>query len=341
MRSCRRVPVIYHKFGFKSSWSGLATVLYWLGHSQVSRETKGERDSDVSRETWGGALGKLCDYEGSAYRMEFWEGQGRDYEDAVERIALGKLLPPEGDVVVEVGAGFGRLAELYDGYRRVILVDHAWSLLAEARERWGKDGRFVFIAADLHRLPLVDGAADTLVTVRVLHHVSDVPAAFSELARVVAPRGRYVLEYANKRNLKELLRWLMGRSKKAPSSREPVEFVAMNYNFHPEYMDRALEEVGLRIEQRLSVSLFRVGFLKRLFPKALARLDGWLQSPTAPLTLGPSIFLRTHKEGAGERPGGIFRCPECQELLEEGEGTMTCSGCGAAWQAQEGIYDFR
>jgi len=286
-------------------------------------------------------LGKLCDYEGSAYRTEFWEGQGRGYEDAAERIALGKLLPPEGDVVVEVGAGFGRLAELYDGYRRVILVDHSRSLLAEACERWGKDGRFAFVAADLHRLPLVDGAADTLVTVRVLHHVSDVPAALSELARVVAPGGCYVLEYANKRNLKELLRWLVGRSRKAPFSREPVEFVALNYNFHPEYVDRALAEVGLRIEQRLSVSLFRVGFLKRRFSKALARIDGWLQGPTASLTPGPSIFLRTHKEGAEERPGGIFKCPGCQTLLEEREGAMTCSVCGGAWQAQEGIYDFR
>ena len=170
-------------------------------------------------------MGKLCDYEGSAYRTEFWEGQGRDYEDAAERIALGKLLPPEGDVVVEVGAGFGRLVELYDGYRRVILVDHSRSLLAEARERWGEDGRFVFVAADLHQLPLVDGAADTLVTVRVLHHVSDVPVALSELARVVAPGGCYVLEYANKRNLKELLRWLVGRSRKAPFSTLPTSCV--------------------------------------------------------------------------------------------------------------------
>ena len=29
----------------------------------------------------------ICDYEGSAYRTEFW-GQGREYEDAVERVAF-------------------------------------------------------------------------------------------------------------------------------------------------------------------------------------------------------------------------------------------------------------
>jgi SAM-dependent methyltransferase len=286
-------------------------------------------------------LSKLCDYEGSAYRTEFWEGRGRDYEDAAERLALGKLLPPQGEALVEIGAGFGRLAELYRGYRRVVLLDHSRSLLLEAHERWGKDDRFTFIAADLHRLPLVDGAADTLVTVRVLHHVSDVPAALSELARVVALGGCYVLEYANKRNLKEFLRWLTGRSKKAPFSQEPVEFVALNYNFHPSYMENALEEVGLRIERRLSVSLFRVGFLKRRFPNQLARLDGWLQAPTAPLTLGPSVFLRARKEGTGKKATGVFRCPVCNAAMEEREGAIACPECRRTWREEEGIYDFR
>ena len=39
---------------------------------------------------------RICDYEGSNYRTEFWEGKGRDYEDQVERIALRRLLPQNG-----------------------------------------------------------------------------------------------------------------------------------------------------------------------------------------------------------------------------------------------------
>ena len=38
----------------------------------------------------------ICDYEGSNYRTEFWEGKGRNYEDQVERIALRRLLPKHG-----------------------------------------------------------------------------------------------------------------------------------------------------------------------------------------------------------------------------------------------------
>ena len=58
---------------------------------------------------------EICDYEGSSYRTDFWEGQGRQYEDMAERLALRKLLPPAGARLVEIGAGFGRLVDLYGG----------------------------------------------------------------------------------------------------------------------------------------------------------------------------------------------------------------------------------
>jgi hypothetical protein len=32
-------------------------------------------------------LARICDYEGSRYRYDFWEGKGREYEDMAERIA--------------------------------------------------------------------------------------------------------------------------------------------------------------------------------------------------------------------------------------------------------------
>ena len=55
----------------------------------------------------------ICDYEGSNYRTEFWENQGRDYEDKAERIALRRLMPRRGKRILEIGAGFGRLSSEY------------------------------------------------------------------------------------------------------------------------------------------------------------------------------------------------------------------------------------
>ncbi len=244
----------------------------------------------------------VCDYEGSAYRTEFWT-RGRQYEDKVERIALRKLLPPAGRRLIEIGAGFGRLADLYQGYERVILLDYAPSLLNDARQRLGRDGRFDYVVADLYYLPLASSVVDTAVTVRVLHHVQELPQAFAEIARVVRPGGTYVLEYANKRNLKAILRWLLRRQPDNPFSRQPYEFVPLNFDVHPEQIERLLSEAGFQLQTRLAVSIFRFEPLKRLVPiRFLAALDSLLQGVLAPLSLSPSIFLHTKLARTGTSP---------------------------------------
>ena len=103
----------------------------------------------MSPATTEGRERPICDYEGSTYRTDFWEGQGREYEDLAERAALRALLPPEGGRLLDIGAGFGRLAALYGGYRQVVLLDYSFSQLQYARQRLG-DG-FVYVAADIYR----------------------------------------------------------------------------------------------------------------------------------------------------------------------------------------------
>ena len=65
----------------------------------------------------------VCDYEGSDYQARFWENQGREYEDRVERIALRRLMPAGGGTLIDVGAGFGRLANEYGGVRDVSIEE--------------------------------------------------------------------------------------------------------------------------------------------------------------------------------------------------------------------------
>jgi len=283
---------------------------------------------------------RVCDYEGGDYES-FWPG--REYEDAAERMALRRLLPPEGEALVELGAGFGRLADLYRGYKRVILLDFARSQLLQAHKRFG-EGKFIYLAADIYRLPLASSAFDTAVTVRVLHHIADIPAALAEVHRILKPEGTYVLEYANKRNLKEIFRYLLGRSQKRPFSCEPLEYLDMHFNFHPAYISASLHEAGFALEEELAVSQFRLPFLKRLFsPRLLAYLDGLLQKPTAGLKLSPSIFVAARavkKEGKAPKKA-LLRCLHCHTPLQEKGTTLFCAGCGREWKPQEGVYDFR
>lgn len=285
----------------------------------------------------------IIDYEGSRYRTDFWEGQGREYEDLTERAALRRLLPPRGHTVLEAGAGFGRLASLYDGYDRVILVDFSLSLLQEARQRWGHDDRFIFVAASIYQMPFVNNLLDALVMVRVMHHLQAPALALAEIARIVQGGKIFILEYANKRNLKSIARYALRRQTWSPFELQPYEFVSLNYDFHPAWMEERLAEAGFAGDRELAISNFRLSAIKDRVPAPwLARLDGMLAGPGAALKLTPSVLVQCRNQKPPGPALGLFRCPACgQTDLPHGESGLRCQGCGAVWPQVDGIYDFR
>lgn len=287
----------------------------------------------------------ICDYEGSTYRTDFWEGKGREYEDRAERVALRHLLPPRGGRLLDIGAGFGRLASLYAGYQQVILLDYSRSQLAFARQQLG-DERFIYVAADIYRLPLAANAVDTTVMVRVLHHIADVPLALRQIAHVTRPGGTLVLEHANKRHLMNILRCSL-RPGPNPFDRRPYEFAPLHYDFHPAWIEARLHEAGFMPEMRRSVSNLRSGLLKRIFSTTtLVKMDAMLQVMLAPLALGPSVFVCSHNRKAGKQQivplEGLFRCPECgAEPLARAAGAMHCVACQSRWPLEDGIFVFK
>jgi SAM-dependent methyltransferase len=246
---------------------------------------------------------------------------------------------------MEVGAGFGRLADLYDSHKKVVLLDYSKSMLHQAQERLGRDERYIYVAANLYNLPFVDNLFSTTVTVRVLHHVQGVPAAFREIRRVLIPAGHYILEYANKRHLKAVLRYALRRQQWNPFALEPVEFVRLNYDFHPAWMEARLRETGFAIEKQLTVSHFRHPLVKRLVPPGLlAAVDGSLQWTASLWKLSPSIFVRARaeKEYPPAEPQGFFRCPACRSSqLVEMDQALDCPNCDRKWPIDDGVYDFK
>lgn len=287
---------------------------------------------------------EVMDYEGSDYQERFWARGGREYEDLAERAALRKLLPPTGRRLVELGAAFGRLADLYRGYDQVILLDYSRSLLRQAQARWGVGGRFLYVAANIYRLPLVNGAVDTAVMVRVMHHLVDVPAALAQIRRTVAPGGVFVAEYASKRHLKSIARYALRRQPWSPFDPAPYEFVPLNFDFHPAWMSRRLYAAGFAVQRELAVSHFRLPLLKRLAPAtALAAADGAVQSVGALWKLTPSVFVRCAVPGLrpAALPADLFCCPECGGSLTPAADSLDCAGCGARWSTRDGLYDFK
>jgi ubiquinone/menaquinone biosynthesis C-methylase UbiE len=286
----------------------------------------------------------VCDYEGSDYQTSFWDKGGRAYEDGCEVVALKRLLPASGQHLLELGAGAGRNTPRYQGYEKITLLDYSTTQLLQAQQRLGESDRYRYIAADIYRLPFVNGVFDGATMIRTLHHMAEPELALQQVRRVLQPSAAFILEYANKRNIKSILRHMLGRQMWSPFSRDAVEYIPLNFDFHPRAIQQWMRQAGFNIERTLTVSHLRVGLLKRMLP---TRLLVWLDSLFS-LTgnwwqLTPSVFLKSRASHDGVKAVGdqFFACPNCGAPLADTPPLIRCAACGREYPVKGGIYDFR
>jgi ubiquinone/menaquinone biosynthesis C-methylase UbiE len=291
----------------------------------------------------------ICDYENSDYQSTFWDSGTRAYEDLCEQRAIARLMPDgSGGRLLELGAGAGRNTLRYGNFDKLVLLDFSRTQLQQARRRLGASERFLYVAADAYSIPFVDGWFDAATMIRTLHHLSEPAAALREARRVLKPGSAFLLEFANKQNLKAILRFLLRRQQWNPLSPEPVEYLPLNFDFQPESIRRWLSESGFRIRRQATVSHFRVGILKRtVSPRFLSALDllagytgDWFQ-------FSPSVFVLAEGD---DRPAaaadGMFRCPNCgntdlREKTSRAETVLVCRRCRRKYPVQDGIYNFK
>jgi ubiquinone/menaquinone biosynthesis C-methylase UbiE len=287
----------------------------------------------------------ICSYEDSDYQATFWDQGERRYEDRVEAIALQRLLPTGGNLLLELGAGAGRNTERYIGFKQVVLLDYSLTQLQQAVTRLGLNQRYIYVAADIYKLPFVDGLFDAATMIRALHHMADPPAALRQTRQVLRPGAAFILEYANKHNLKAILRYWLKRQNWSPFSLESVEFEKLNYDFHPKVVRQWLKETGFSPQKQLAVSSFRVAAFKKNLPlDLLVKLDGLLQPTGKWLQLSPSMFTRS--QAVGDSPtavnGTFFKCSSCGSADLKPHGfRIICNACDRQWPIRDGIFDFR
>jgi ubiquinone/menaquinone biosynthesis C-methylase UbiE len=289
----------------------------------------------------------VCDYEGSPYQQVFWDNADRLYEDLAESLAIKALIPPLGGRLLELGAGAGRNTTRYKGFEEIVLLDYSVSQLEQARAKLGSSRQYLYVSANIYQLPFAPGSFQAATMIRTMHHMVEPMAALVEINRVLAPDAFFLLEYANKRNIKSILRFLIGRQKWNPFLHESIEFAPLNFDFHPHQMAEWLENVGFRIQRQLTISHFRNAGLKKLFSaESLARLDLLIGQTGGLFQFSPSVFLAARAKGnAAVNTDLAFQCPEChsgplqQSSLGHDE-FLLCENCGRRWGILDGIYNF-
>jgi len=99
-------------------------------------------------------------------------------------------LPTDG-WLLDAGGGTGRVAAgLRPFVGGLIISDQSRQMLRRAREK----STLLPVQAQVQRLPFPDGFFERILVVDALHHFFDQKAAMCELARVLAPGGRLVIE---------------------------------------------------------------------------------------------------------------------------------------------------
>ena len=107
------------------------------------------------------------------------------------RAAAAALQFAPGDRALDLGCGTGRLGALLSARHPVTGLDVSFAMLRRARRR--SAGRLALVQGSAFRLPFADGVFGGAVSAFVLRNLDDLPAAFAELARVVADGGGIAL----------------------------------------------------------------------------------------------------------------------------------------------------
>lgn len=131
---------------------------------------------------------------------EYWidivrEGRDPYQKEITDPALLAAIGDPTGLDFVDAGCGEGFFARLLveRGARHVYGVDISEALIAAAKTHPATDSRTsTFSQGDVASLPLPDDSVDVVYANRLPHALADPGLRFTEFARVLKPRGRFI-----------------------------------------------------------------------------------------------------------------------------------------------------
>lgn len=239
----------------------------------------------------------------------YWDS--RKYEHQSEVIAIKNFLHKLGknNKILEIGAGYGRLAKVYGRYCcEATLVDPSSGILQRAKTFLnGEADKVTFVRSTLQNLPVkLAKKFDVVVIVRVMHHIKDPELAIKTASKYLPKGGYLILEFANKLHGKAIIKNLLKGNFTFPLEIFPQDKRShknikrrsiLFLNHHPDLVESALKDNGFKIVDKRSVSNVRSPVIKKFLSlTSLIKMEEVIQRPLAKLNFGPSIFILAKKE---------------------------------------------
>ncbi|MDA4113739.1 MAG: class I SAM-dependent methyltransferase [Thaumarchaeota archaeon] len=252
-----------------------------------------------------GTAGDIPDYEAYDYESEW---RGRAIQDRAERELVTRWAD-RGGSCLELGGGFGRLTLALElKFEKIFMVDFSKRNLTKASERLKKTR---LIRASIDRIPFEDSTFDSVVVVRVLHHLPDLAGAIEEMARVARDGGCIIMGVPNTSRRDGLT----GNTLVACGPQGHKIYAApISAYAHP-----LLQRVGIRglglFDNRLGRGLRS---LESLFAVDVATSSAW--------AIKPQIFIKFRVRKGGPRREPRVICPCGSPVLSD-----RCGSCGRSY----------
>ena len=305
---------------------------------------------------------EISNYDKFGYDYStYWKD--REYENIAEHAVLDKVFKtvPSGNWFLDIGGSYGRLADTYSKrFKHPIILDYSLETLIHNKEALQKQySSIILIAANAYRLPFHDSVFDSILMVRVLHHLNEPEIYFKEVGKILKSNGFYIQEFANKMHLKAKFRALSKGNLKFFSKKPYQQPTIGNFegtrdqssiflNYHPKYIRKLFKGSRLKIYKRYGCSYLRIPLLKKKFKITfLVKMESFLQNILSWSNISPSIFLigkSTKKISKVKRFNSLYDilvCPKCKNPLSFSKNRAHCVKCGKEYLKNNDIWDFR
>ncbi len=161
--------------------------------TQLTPKTQATPDDSAA---WQPGPPDPWDAHAAWWQDEFTEGADPEYVEQILPLIASRL-PAEGRVL-DVGCGEGQVTRLaVEHGLQAVGLDPAGAQVDEAERRRlaavSPGGGAAYARASLLDLPVADASVDFVVASLVFEHVADYRRGLAEVARVLAPGGRFLL----------------------------------------------------------------------------------------------------------------------------------------------------
>jgi len=283
-------------------------------------------------------------YEDIDYKR-FWSGWQQRKLDQAEHAVVQIMLPKSGRRILDLGCGYGRLSDCYLGrFSQIVMYDGSLPFLKEACQR--TDGKAIYIAGDIQRLPFRAGSFDSITMIRVLHHIQDDKSCLSELHRILSDGGMLVFTYRNKMYLKNVLSQLTHPERGGLFSLEPSGVETTLISHHPEYIRRQLHNNGFTNLRHQGLGVFdRIANMIKPWGK-FAPTGKRLAPVFGKIKIAPWMFCSAIARGntdliKSENIDDLLMCLVCSGDVKKDVNSYKCISCGQNYPIVDGILDFR